>query len=283
MSGGESGRERPESRQTETAKQIPALRTDAELKLATEGLDSRLHNLHNLHNLLTTCACMSHRLVAELLRHSSSIHRILFLSTMPQPLLLPRCPTASSSTRTLFYRLSSCNIQPFHPRCFHSCLPPSRPRSLPNQQRHRPTSPSRVTQLYHSKHHPAPAHEYSNSQSTILSAALAHVPHHGFTREALTLGARDVGFLDVSVQLFPRGELDLIFFWLASRRGLLRGKVDNGLFESRASSGRDLSVEEKVKVLVLERLWMNKDIKHKWQDVCPSSLALSRPFSRTPF
>lgn len=71
--------------------------------------------------------------------------------------------------------------------------------------------------------------------------------------------------------------MDLIFFWLASRRGLLRGKVENGLFENQTVSdpksglrrtGNQLSVEDKVKVLVMERLRMNKEIRHQWQDVC---------------
>eukprot|EP00136_Aspergillus_niger_P001843 XP_001390968.2 ubiquinone biosynthesis protein coq9 [Aspergillus niger CBS 513.88] len=95
---------------------------------------------------------------------------------------------------------------------------------------------------YHSIHHPTPTHEYSNSQTTILSSALRHVPTHGFTRDALTLGARDAGFLDVSVQLLPRGEFDLILFWLP------------------------LSVDDKIKVLIMERLRMNVEVKEKLQD-----------------
>jgi ubiquinone biosynthesis protein COQ9 len=77
------------------------------------------------------------------------------------------------------------------------------------------------------------------------------------------LGARDMGFLDVSIQLFSRQEMDLIVFWLASRRGLLRSKVENGLFEGN----EQLGVDEKIKTLVLERLKMNNEIIHRWQDV----------------
>lgn len=118
---------------------------------------------------------------------------------------------------------------------------------------------------YHSIHHPTPTHEYSNSQTTILSSALRHVPTHGFTRDALTLGARDAGFLDVSVQLLPRGEFDLILFWLASRRGLLRSKVEN---DALLQSSQPLSVDDKIKVLIMERLRMNVEVKEKLQDVC---------------
>lgn len=122
------------------------------------------------------------------------------------------------------------------------------------------------TRSYHSRFHaPLPSHEYTNSQTAILSAALKHIPEHGFTKSALILGARDMGFLDVSIQLFSRQEMDLVLYWLASRRGLLRAKVQNGLFE-----GKRLSVDEKTKLLVLERLRMNSKIVHRWQEVSSS-------------
>lgn len=139
-----------------------------------------------------------------------------------------------------------------------------RTRTQPHQPQIRP---------YHSTLHPRlPDHEYNNSQTAILSAALHHIPEHGFSSEALTLGARDAGFLDVSVQLFPRAEFDLILFWLASRRGLLRAKVEEGTLFRRVAdiSGRDVSsysVEEKCRILVMERLRMNVDIKGQWQGV----------------
>ncbi|KAF7714962.1 Uncharacterized protein PECH_005398 [Penicillium ucsense] len=131
---------------------------------------------------------------------------------------------------------------------------------------------------YHSSLHPRPpTHEYNNSQVAILSASLAHIPTEGFTRAALTAGARDAGFLDVSVQLLPRGEFDLVLFWLASRRGLLRAKVEDGcVFGETAAtaagdrtgtgSGSGPSVDEKVRILIMERLRMNKDVKGVWQD-----------------
>ncbi|OJZ81247.1 hypothetical protein ASPFODRAFT_146082 [Aspergillus luchuensis CBS 106.47] len=137
-------------------------------------------------------------------------------------------------------------------------------RTIQHQPCLRTTTPS--IRPYHSIHHPSPPHEYSNSQTTILSSALRHVPTHGFTRDALTLGARDAGFLDVSVQLLPRGEFDLILFWLASRRGLLRSKVENdALLQSQSQQG-PLSVDDKIKVLIMERLRMNVEVKDKLQD-----------------
>lgn len=124
-----------------------------------------------------------------------------------------------------------------------------------------------ATRSYHSRFHaPLPTHEYTNSQTTILAAALEHIPEHGFTKDALIMGARDMGFLDVSIQLFTRQEMDLVLYWLASRRGLLRAKVQNGLFE-----GKQMSVDEKIKTLVIERLRMNSPIIHRWQDVSSNS------------
>lgn len=76
------------------------------------------------------------------------------------------------------------------------------------------------------------------------------------------------------MQLLPRGEFDLILFWLASRRGLLRGRVEEGGVFG-ANGGDGLSTEEKVKILVLERLKMNGDVRDVWQDVrFPPSFSL---------
>ncbi|GLB04865.1 ubiquinone biosynthesis protein coq9, mitochondrial [Aspergillus tubingensis] len=137
-------------------------------------------------------------------------------------------------------------------------------RTIQHQPRLRTTTTPNI-RPYNSIHHPSPPHEYSNSQTTILSSALRHVPTHGFTRDALTLGARDAGFLDVSVQLLPRGEFDLILFWLASRRGLLRSKVENDALLQSSQQGAQ-SVDDKIKVLIMERLRMNVEVKDKLQD-----------------
>lgn len=178
--------------------------------------------------------------------------------------------------------MASTRLAPISWRAFASIqsLQPLRLNQTPitisrlNPRKQSIRQPSTPLRPYHSTLHPRlPDHEYTNSQSAILTAALPHIPSHGFTLEALTLGARDAGFLDVSVQLLPRAEFDLILFWLASRRGILRAKVEEGALFTRvaAETGRDaasLSVEEKSKILVLERLAMNKDIKGQWQDVC---------------
>ncbi|KAJ5179274.1 hypothetical protein N7492_002484 [Penicillium capsulatum] len=192
---------------------------------------------------------------------------------------------------------SLARLSPF-PRRIISAVPSVRSTSIsihnvasrPSTRGLRPASPFTTAHIrpYHSDLHPRlPDHEYTNSQTAILAAALRHVPVHGFTPASLTLGARDAGFLDVSVQLLPRGEFDLILFWLASRRGLLRGKVEEGALLQRIAAERgreahELTVEEKTKILILERLRMNGEIKGHWQDALAQMSLLSHiPISLT--
>jgi ubiquinone biosynthesis protein COQ9 len=170
-------------------------------------------------------------------------------------LRMPRRALLSINSRSLY--TPSSTISPIRPSLFKT------PRHLQPQSK-RP---------YHSTLHPRlPDHTYNNSQIAILTASLPHIPTHGFSPETLALGARDAGFLDVSVQLFPRAEFDLILFWLASRRGLLRAKVEEGALFRRVAddAGRDVSsfgVEEKCRILVMERLRMNVDVKEQWSGV----------------
>ncbi|KAL5336075.1 COQ9-domain-containing protein [Aspergillus crustosus] len=189
---------------------------------------------------------------------------------MARPLLRPLRSCRNSIRSVSSYSTHPSLLSIVTPISHHhsSLRQPTLRSHLPN---HRP---------YHSSHHPdLPPHEYTNSQTTILSAALNHVPSHGFTKDALTLGARDTGFLDVSIQLLPRGEFDLILFWLASRRGLLRAAVEQkGLLSGQDSAF--VSVEEKSRALIMERLRMNTEIRHQWQDALalmslPSHIPLS--------
>lgn len=193
--------------------------------------------------------------------------------TMAHPTLLSRAPSFLAPSRRCLFSPPASSAVASQSRQVHLRLSNTTSKTLKtktnssssrHQSRLAPFNCSSPLRSYHSQHHPdPPVHEYTNSQTTILSAALRHIPQHGFTRDALTLGARDAGFLDVSIQLFPRAEFDLILFWLASRRGLLRASVDDGLLRPYA----DASVEEKIKVLLMERLRMNVDIRHQWQDV----------------
>lgn len=110
---------------------------------------------------------------------------------------------------------------------------------------------------YYSKHHPE-APPFPEIQETILSSALKHVPEHGFTSKALTLGAQDAGYLEVSVQLFPRGVYDLINYHLVTERLALKHKV-------QFDPDTKLGLGRKIKILTMERLKANKEIIHCWQ------------------
>lgn len=122
-------------------------------------------------------------------------------------------------------------------------------------------------QSYHSEHHPDPP-PFSPAHTAILSAALHHVPEYGFSSQALSLGAKDAGYLEVSVQLFPRGVYDLVNYHLVTQRLALKDRVQ---FPADAKLG----VGRKVRVLTLERLRANKEIIHQWQGVRPAFTALS--------
>lgn len=112
---------------------------------------------------------------------------------------------------------------------------------------------------YFSIYHPDPR-PFPPAQDRILSAALDRVPQYGFTEDALVLGAKDAGYLDVTVQLFPRGVFDLINYHLVTQRLALKNNVQ---FSSAASLG----LTSKVKSLAMARLRANKNIVHQWQGV----------------
>lgn len=75
---------------------------------------------------------------------------------------------------------------------------------------------------------------------------------------ALTVGARDVGYLDITTNLFPRGAFELVYYHLVQERLNLHQRVQ---------LGKELSVEQKVQMLVLERLRANERIHERLQEV----------------
>ena len=111
---------------------------------------------------------------------------------------------------------------------------------------------------YHSYEHEEPP-PFNDAENAILSAALSHVPTYGFTTTALSHGARDVGYLEVSTNLFPRGPFDLINYHLVSQRLALKDHV-------QFPNGK-LGVGAKVRLLALHRLRANELIIHRWQEV----------------
>jgi ubiquinone biosynthesis protein COQ9 len=116
---------------------------------------------------------------------------------------------------------------------------------------------------YHSYDYAQPP-PFPPAESAILSSAYAHVPSHGFTIDALKLGARDAGYLDVSTNLLPRGVFELINYHLVTQRLALQNNVQ---FPDEQEGGKKMGVGAKVRTLTLARLRANEPIIHRWQEV----------------
>ena len=112
---------------------------------------------------------------------------------------------------------------------------------------------------YHSYDHEA-SPPFTPAEDAILSAALSHVPAHGFTNAALTKGARDAGYLDVSTNLFPTGAFSIVNYHLVIQRLALAKHAP-----STPQTHSDVS--SNIRTLALRRLQANKPIIHQWQDV----------------
>ena len=115
------------------------------------------------------------------------------------------------------------------------------------------------TRSYYSKHHPDPP-PFPEVQEKILSSAMIHVPAHGFSSRAMIEGAKEQGYPEVSMQLFPRGVFDLVCYHLVTQRLALSHTVQ---FSPEAKLGTG----QKIRTLVLERLRANADVIHRWQGV----------------
>lgn len=127
--------------------------------------------------------------------------------------------------------------------------------------------------LYHSYEHTQPP-PYREAESAILSAGLTYVPTHGFTQEALTLGAKYAGYLDISTNLFPKGAFELVKYHLVTQRLALKERIQ--FPDDKMGVGR------KVRSLVLERLRANADagVLNRWQEALAlMSLAENIPSS----
>ncbi|XPS75971.1 Ubiquinone biosynthesis protein coq9, mitochondrial [Ascochyta lentis] len=120
----------------------------------------------------------------------------------------------------------------------------------PHAWRHRCT--------YHSYDYAQPP-PFPPAETKILSSAYAHVPAHGFTLDALQLGARDAGYLDASTNLFPRGAFELINYHLVTQRLALRDSVQFAETEK-------VDVSARVRSLTLARLRANEPVLHRWQE-----------------
>jgi ubiquinone biosynthesis protein COQ9 len=90
---------------------------------------------------------------------------------------------------------------------------------------------------------------------------------HGFTNASLSLGAREAGYLDITVNLFPRGAFELVNYHLVTKRLALKEQLDNQTARDDGSALGRLGVGARVRLLVLKRLMANRPIIHRWQEV----------------
>ena len=112
--------------------------------------------------------------------------------------------------------------------------------------------------FYHSYEHEHPP-PFNPTEDRILSAALSHVPTHGFTTTALVQGTRDAGYLDVSTNLFPTGPFSIINYHLITQRLALAK-------EAPSTDDASPNISENIRTLALRRLLSNKAIIHRWQE-----------------
>jgi len=116
---------------------------------------------------------------------------------------------------------------------------------------------------YHSyEHHPTPP--FSAAEDSILSAALSHVPTHGFTTTALFQGARDAGYLDISTNLFPNGAFSIVKYHLVTQRLALAETATTPAQSPDSISPKDISTN--IRTLALRRLHANRPIIRRWQE-----------------
>ncbi|KUI72032.1 Ubiquinone biosynthesis protein coq9, mitochondrial [Cytospora mali] len=172
---------------------------------------------------------------------------------------ISRTPSPSPSSSLLQQQ----QLQQLQPRQSQFRLP-ARPRA---QTTASPRTTSTSYRPYHSYDHPSNSSPFSPTERTILTAAYAHVPKHGFTQKALALGARDAGYLDISTNVLPDGVFSLIQWHLVSQREALAVKA-TVLFggEGEEGGGERFGLGKKVEMLTWERLTGNKAVVGRLQE-----------------
>lgn len=139
-------------------------------------------------------------------------------------------------------------------------------------------NPVCLPRAYHSYDHPPPPGPFGATEKAILAAAYKHVPEHGFSHRALSLGARDAGYLDISPSALPDGTFSLIRYHLVTQREALAERSQTLFGRDGAPTG----VGGKVAALTRERLLANKDIIHRWQEVRTARRGESPPIIISP-
>lgn len=137
---------------------------------------------------------------------------------------------------------------------------PPRPLSLQSLLRTPANLRPLLYRSYYSYEHVLPP-PYPPAETAILSSALQHVRSNGFTQQALILGAKDAGYLDVSANLFRKGAFELVLYHLVTQRLALKDRVQ--FVDEKLGVGR------KVRSLVMERLRANAEagVVGRWQEV----------------
>ncbi|KAI1452969.1 ubiquinone biosynthesis protein COQ9 [Annulohypoxylon moriforme] len=138
-----------------------------------------------------------------------------------------------------------------------------------HQQRYPPFRSLRGSVLrrsYQSHDHPPPPGVFSAAEQAILSAAYRHVPEHGFTQHALSLGARDAGYLDISTNILPEGPFSLIKYHLVTQREALAPHSESIFNSQEEGTLLPLGVPDRVERLTWERLLGNREVNHRWQE-----------------
>lgn len=111
--------------------------------------------------------------------------------------------------------------------------------------------------LYHSYEHPE-QDVFNAAERLVLTAAMKHVPELGFTLDAIKKGSIDTGHLEITHNLFPSGQFDLIRFHLIRERY----KLQNLRGELELEKG----IGKKIRRLCYERLRANEPYLSQWQD-----------------
>lgn len=123
--------------------------------------------------------------------------------------------------------------------------------------------------FFYTVQHSAPEPRYKTIDGEILKAAFTHVPKHGFSKTALLEGSRDLGYPDISTNLFSSGAFDLVKYHLVTQRQQLAQKTD--FVKLQETLGRAATPMEKLRLTLITRLKGNEPVIQHWTEVLPYS------------
>lgn len=106
---------------------------------------------------------------------------------------------------------------------------------------------------------PAQKQSSVDPEQRILAKALDHVAVHGWTVEALAAGATDLGYPSVAHGMFPRGEAELVEYFMDSCLAKLRETLI-----ANTDKLQTMTVAERLKFGVRTRLEMLEPVMAHW-------------------